>query len=88
MDARFTGYPTGIHGRSHDGAATTAPSAYGIFTAGYGVFWFLGSLIIGKLYDVSIPSLMGFSVVAQLIAIPLSLIVKKRLRGSKTSDKA
>jgi hypothetical protein len=31
------------------------PPAYGIFTAGYGVFWFIASVIIGKLYDISIP---------------------------------
>lgn len=55
------------------------PSAYGIFTAGYGVFWFAGSVIIGRLYDVSIPALIAFSVVAQLLAIPLFTSVKKRL---------
>jgi MFS family permease len=55
------------------------PSAYGIFTAGYGVFWFIGSVIIGKLYDVSIPALIVFSIVAQLAAIPLFMNVKKRL---------
>jgi MFS family permease len=55
------------------------PSAYGIFTAGYGVFWFVGSVIIGKLYDVSILALIVFSVVAQLFAIPLFMSVKKRL---------
>jgi MFS family permease len=53
------------------------PSAYGIFTAAYGIFWFLGSVIIGKLYDVSIAALIGFSVVAQLIAIPIFLKVRK-----------
>jgi MFS family permease len=55
------------------------PSAYGIFTAGYGVFWFLGSVIIGRLYDVSIPALIAFSVTAQLAAIPIFLDVRKRL---------
>lgn len=30
-------------------------SAYGIFNAGYGIAWFLGSWLIGILYDVSIP---------------------------------
>jgi len=54
------------------------PSAYGIFTAGYGVFWFLGSVIIGRLYDVSIPALITFSVAAQLAAIPIFLDVRKR----------
>jgi MFS family permease len=53
------------------------PSAYGIFTGGYGVFWFLGSVIIGKLYDVSLPALIAFSVALQLIAIPIFLIVRK-----------
>ena len=55
------------------------PSAYGIFIAGYGVFWFIGSVIIGKLYDVSISALIIFSVVTQLIAIPIFVYVKKRL---------
>jgi MFS family permease len=55
------------------------PSAYGIFTAGYGVFWFIGSVIIGKLYDVSILALIVFSVVAQLVAIPFFMSVKKHL---------
>jgi len=55
------------------------PSAYGIFTAGYGVFWFIGSVIIGTLYDVSVPALIAFSVVAQLLAIPLFMNVRRRL---------
>jgi len=53
------------------------PSAFGIFTAGYGVFWFLGSVVIGRLYDVSIPALIIFSVVAQIAAIPLFLKVRR-----------
>lgn len=53
------------------------PSAYGIFTATYGIFWFVGSVIIGRLYDVSIAALIGFSVVAQLIAVPIFLRVRK-----------
>lgn len=53
-------------------------SAYGIFTGGYGVFWFIGSLIIGKLYDVSLTALIIFSVMAQLAAIPVFASVKKR----------
>jgi MFS family permease len=53
------------------------PSAYGIFTAAYGVFWFIGSVVIGRLYDVSIAALIGFSVIAQVIAIPIFLRVRK-----------
>lgn len=52
-------------------------SAYGIFNAGYGVFWFLGSALMGILYDISIPSLIVFSVVAQLASVPLLLLVRK-----------
>lgn len=57
------------------------PSAYGIFTAGFGVFWFVGSVIIGKLYDVSLPALIVFSIAAQLIAIPLLIAVRNRVRA-------
>ncbi len=58
------------------------PSAYGIFTAGYGVSWFVGSVIIGRLYDVSLFALIVFSVLAQLVAIPIFVNVNKRLRTS------
>lgn len=52
-------------------------SAYGIFNTGYGIFWFLGSALMGILYDISIPSLIVFSVVAQLASIPLLLLIRK-----------
>jgi predicted MFS family arabinose efflux permease len=54
------------------------PSAYGIFTAGFGLFWFVGSVIIGKLYDVSIPAVIAFSVAAQVLAVPVFLVVRRR----------
>lgn len=53
------------------------PSAYGFLTGGYGLFWFIGSVIIGKLYEVSIPALLTFSIGAQLLAIPIFFAVKK-----------
>jgi MFS family permease len=45
-------------------------SAYGVFNAIYGVFWFLGSALMGIFYDISIPALIAFSVIAQLASIP------------------
>jgi MFS-type transporter involved in bile tolerance (Atg22 family) len=57
-------------------------AAYGIFNTGYGVFWFLGSVAMGALYDVSITLLVGFSVMAQLAAIPLLLWVRRVGRSS------
>jgi MFS family permease len=53
-------------------------SAYGLFTAGYGVSWFLGSAVMGLLYEVSLPALVVFSVAAELAAIPLFLVVTRR----------
>jgi MFS family permease len=53
-------------------------SAYGLFTAGYGVFWFLGSALIGVLYDVSLPALISFCVLAELAAIPLFVLVRRQ----------
>jgi predicted MFS family arabinose efflux permease len=52
-------------------------SAYGIFSTGYGLSWFLGSALMGILYDRSINSLVIFSIVIQLAAIPIFLLVKR-----------
>ncbi len=52
-------------------------SAYGIFNAGYGLFWFIGSAFMGVLYDVSIPVLVGFSVVTQLASIGVLVAVNR-----------
>jgi MFS family permease len=56
--------------------ANRRASAYGLFTAGYGVFWFLGSVVIGVLYSASLPALVAFSLVAELAAIPLFVLVR------------
>ncbi len=52
-------------------------TAYGVFNACYGICWFLGSALMGVLYDRSLVALVVFSVVAQLAAIPLLLMVRK-----------
>jgi predicted MFS family arabinose efflux permease len=46
-------------------------SAYGLFTAAYGIAWFVGSAVMGLLYDVAFPLLIAFAVVAELAALPL-----------------
>jgi MFS family permease len=56
-------------------------TAYGLFNAGYGVAWFLGSAALGYLYDTSPGGLIAFSVLAQVSAIPL-LVMVKRMGGS------
>ncbi|MDR3534392.1 MAG: MFS transporter [Rhodopila sp.] len=50
-------------------------SAFGLFTAGYGVFWFAGSAAIGILYDVSLSATIAFCVIAELAAIPIFVYV-------------
>lgn len=46
-------------------------TGYGVFECSFGVFWFLGSWLLGVLYDISIPAMIAVSVAAQLAAIPL-----------------
>ncbi len=46
-------------------------SAFGLFTAGYGVFWFLGSAAIGILYDHSVHGAVAFCVLAEIAAVPV-----------------
>lgn len=48
-------------------------TGYGIFECSFGVAWFLGSWLLGVLYDVSIPALIVVSMVTQLAAIPFYL---------------
>ena len=57
-------------------------TGYGIFECSFGVFWFLGSWLLGSLYDVSIPTMIAVSVVAQLAAIPLYLASAKQQKRS------
>jgi MFS family permease len=52
------------------------PSAYGLFTAGYGAAWFVGSAIMGALYDVSIAAVVIFCLALQLAAVPVFLRVR------------
>lgn len=52
-------------------------TAYGLLNIWFGVFWFLGSALMGFLYDVSLIFLIIFSVGAQLAAIPILFAVEK-----------
>lgn len=49
-------------------ASERRASAYGVFDTIYGVSWFAGSAAMGLLYDVSIRTLIGFSMMMQLAA--------------------
>ena len=56
---------------------TSRATGYGIFECSFGFFWFLGSWLMGVLYDTSIPVMVIVSVVAQLAAIPLYIASAK-----------
>jgi MFS family permease len=54
-------------------------TGYGWFYAGFGLFWFLGSALMGFLYDFSLITLIAFSMLAQLGAIPLFFRISREL---------
>lgn len=55
-------------------------TAFGVFNAGYGLAWFAGSALMGFLYDRSIPALVAFSVVCQLMSVPVFYAVGRKPR--------
>ena len=60
-------------------------TGYGIFECSFGVFWFLGSWLLGVLYDVSLTAMILVSVAAQLAAIPLFLYSSKLNKAGATA---
>ena len=56
-------------------------AAFGVFTAGYGMLWFVGSAAIGVLYDLSIPATVAFCVATELAAVPIFYWVGRRRGG-------
>ena len=54
-------------------------TAYGIFNTGYGFAWFIGSTLMGIFYDFSIPLLVAFSIITQLLSVPLLIFLSRRL---------
>jgi predicted MFS family arabinose efflux permease len=52
-------------------------TAFGLFDTGYGIAWFLGSAAMGLLYDKSILTVVLFSVLLQIAALPVLYIANK-----------
>ena len=44
-------------------------TGFGIFETGFGIAWFLGSWLLGALYDLNPVYLVAVSVISQLMAI-------------------
>jgi predicted MFS family arabinose efflux permease len=53
-------------------------TAFGLFDTGYGIAWFVGSAVMGLLYDKSLIAVALFSVVLQFAAIPVLIIANKQ----------
>jgi hypothetical protein len=54
------------------------PSAYGTFAAVYGIAWFVGSAVIGLLYDRSVATAAAFCVAAGVASLPFFFAVRRR----------
>jgi MFS family permease len=54
-------------------------SAFGAFNGVFGIAWFLGSVIMGQLYGISLTALVVFGVAAQLVAAGMFLRLRKPL---------
>jgi MFS family permease len=52
-------------------------TGYGIFTTSYGLALFIGSVLVGVLYDYSLPLLIVIIMVIEIIAIPFFFIMWK-----------
>lgn len=62
-------------------------TGYGIFECSFGIFWFIGSTVLGILYDHSITVMIIVSTVSQLIAIPFYIISYQRNKLSIEENK-
>ncbi|MDY6084607.1 MAG: hypothetical protein SPI25_05095 [Dialister sp.] len=50
---------------------------YGIFETGFGICWFIGSAMLGYLYDQSVFAMVVVSSLAQLLAVPFFLYCRR-----------
>jgi predicted MFS family arabinose efflux permease len=55
-------------------------SAFGVFNFGFGVPWFLGSALMGLLYDQSVTALIVFSTSLQVMGVLWLFVLRSRLR--------
>jgi MFS family permease len=52
-------------------------TAFGLFDTGYGIAWFVGSAVMGLLYDKSLTAVTLFSMILQLAAIPVIFLANR-----------
>jgi len=57
--------------------------AYGIFNTIYGAGWFLGSVVLGWAYGVSIPLVIGMAAGVQILALPVFFQAKQMMEAGR-----
>jgi MFS family permease len=62
-------------------------SAFGLFTSGYGLSWFIGSVVIGIFYGLSLTAAIMFCVLSQLMAVPIFVWIDHRMRVVRSSTR-
>jgi MFS family permease len=55
--------------------------AFGLYYAGYGVGWLIGSIVAGLLYDSSLITMIAFSIVIQLASVPVFIVAGRQERS-------
>jgi MFS family permease len=60
-------------------------TAYGIFNTIYGLAWFLGSLFLGKMYDVNVSLVILFVVLFEILSLPFFFAMQKKPSGFQTA---
>ncbi len=56
---------------------------FGIFNATFGITWLLGSTFMGILYSLSISYIILFSIIVELVSVPLILMVSNKIKRFK-----
>ncbi len=59
-------------------------TAFGAFNGVYGILWFVGSALMGLLYDHSLMALVVFGVAAQLVAAGMFVWLRKPLAAARS----
>lgn len=62
--------------------------SFGLFDTGYGIFWFVGSVIIGYLYDYSLTGLIIFSVLGQVISIAIMIYLRFKNEANEKASRS
>jgi MFS family permease len=57
--------------------------AFGLYYAGYGIGWLVGSIVAGLLYENSRAALISFSIAVQLASVPIFILARQKQEASR-----